>query len=60
MADEPFGRQPQPVHVAITGSEQIDVNYWMNQLMQRAEFKGDSVQKGAGNTFHIYPRAVND
>jgi hypothetical protein len=67
MDDEPFGRQPKPVTVLISG-EQIDVDYWYRDLRRRAEFKGDAtgdiahvtgVDKGA-SCFIIYPRAVND
>jgi hypothetical protein len=57
--DEPFGRQPKPVEVTLIG-EDIDVDYWMSQLMRRAEFKGDMVQLKHGSAFIIYPRAVND
>lgn len=63
MSDEPFGRQPQPVMVEISG-DQPDVDYWRRQLMAKAEFKGDLAQiihTGAGKTgFKIFPRAVND
>jgi hypothetical protein len=63
--DEPFGRQPQPVEVRVSGHE-LDTAYWCRELMRRAEFKGDMVQiisTDAGTevmTFKIYPRAVND
>lgn len=57
--DEPFGRQPQPVTVTIEG-EWPDINYWLRQLSNRAEFKGDMVQSISVNSFKIYPRAVND
>lgn len=60
MSDEPFGRQPKPVSVDLTG-ESIDVEYWCRELMRRAEFKGDLVEKRRDSTgFTIYPRAVND
>lgn len=54
-----FGRQPKPVSVLITGQNE-DVDYWMRELMRRAEFKGDTVQKFGSQKFMIYPRAVND
>lgn len=62
--DNPFGRQPEPVTVRITGDDR-DVTYWLRELMRRAEFKGDMVQTidGTGNrcaAFRIFPRAVND
>lgn len=59
MSDEPFGRQPQPVSVLLTG-DILDVDYWMRQFMQRAEFKGDVAQKRDNFSFVVYPRAVND
>lgn len=58
-SDEPFGRQPEVVTVVLHGDD-IDVNYWMNILATRAEFKGDVVQRMGHSTFKIYPRAVND
>lgn len=57
-----FGRQPKPVTVILDG-EQPDVDYWLRELMRRAEFKGDVAQKqptNVGAAFRIYPRAVND
>ena len=57
-AYEPFGRQPKPVMVQITG-EPEDIDYWMRELARRAGFKGDNVEVFS-NTFTIYPRAVND
>lgn len=67
--DEPFGRQPLPVHVIIDGHEQ-DVYYWERRLKLAAEFKGDLVErKQALNLyayprmearFTIFPRAIND
>lgn len=59
MSDEPFGRQPQPVTIVLTGAP-IDVSYWKQRLMRAAEFKGDMTQNQGLDTFKIYPRAVND
>lgn len=63
---EPFGRQPRPVTVTLSG-EKEDVEYWRRELKRRAEFKGDMTQDfapalapGAPVGFTIYPRAVND
>lgn len=56
---EPFGRQPQPVRVTFEGAT-VDVEYWMRELMQRAEFKGDIAQKTGDRQFTIYPMAVNN
>lgn len=57
--DEPFGRQPQPVVVTLTGESQ-DINYWAQELARRAQFKGDVVVFKHANIFTIHPRAVND
>lgn len=57
--NEPFGRQPKPVLVTLSGDLE-DVQYWKRELMRRAEFKGDLVQGLGAGMFKIYPRAVND
>ncbi len=59
MSDEPFGRQPMPVTVTITG-DQRDVDYWFQALYGRAESHGDTAQRLSDSQFRIYPRAVND
>lgn len=63
MTDEPFGRQPQPVTVQITG-DQRDVDHWQREFVRRVESRGDGAQLsrvGAGAaTIKIFPRAVND
>ncbi len=59
MNNTPFGRQPQPVTVSLTG-EPVDVENWLRNLMRRAESAGDLTQRLSGNSFIIYPRAVND
>jgi len=56
--DEPFGRQPQPVLVAMTGDLR-DVDHYMQILRMAAERTGDNTER-MGNQFKIYPRAVND
>lgn len=56
--NEPFGRQPQPVLVAMTGDLR-DVENYMRILRQAAERSGDNTER-MGNQFKIYPRAVND
>lgn len=58
--DEPFGRQPKPVMVRITGEDMIDVEYWHRALSLRAESHGDMAQRLEPGLFKIYPRAVND
>lgn len=59
MSNEPFGRQPMPVTITITGDD-LDVRYWCDVLRRRSEFKGDSTQELGHGVFKIYPRAVND
>lgn len=59
MSDEPFGRQPQPVHVLLTGDIN-DVDNWRRRLMRHAESTGDNVERRDNYSFTIYPRAVND
>lgn len=64
----PFGRQPRPVTVTITGEHQSDVDYWFRSLSSRAEFAGDMAQELTSHPndpriercFRIHPRAVND
>lgn len=56
---EPFGRQPQPVHMFFTG-EQIDIEYWMRHVIRAVEFKGDITQRIGTSELVLYPRAVND
>lgn len=60
MSDEPFGRQPMPVTVIMTGNP-IDVEYYRNQIISRIEGGSYDVCTVADhNTFTIHPRAVND
>lgn len=60
MADEPFGRQPQPVQIVVTGKEAEDVNFWMRHIKRACEYKGDLVEQQGFTQLRIYPRAVND
>lgn len=61
----PFGRQPKPITITLVG-EREDIEYWGRELMRRAEFKGDSVERQKyledlnEVIFKIYPRAIND
>jgi hypothetical protein len=59
MSDELFSRQPGIVVVTLLG-DQRDIDYWLRELMNRAEFKGDVASRTSINSFSIYPRAVND
>lgn len=58
--DEPFGRQPQPVKIVVTGKEAVDVVYWMRIIKYACEFKGDLIEQQGATQLTIYPRAVND
>jgi len=58
--DDPFPRQPKSVTVSITGDDPRDVEYWVRELLAKAEFKGDSAQRIHPSSFIIHPRAVND
>ncbi len=61
MSDEPFGRQPQPVTVVMTGDSR-DVDYWRRVIMghiERASY-ANCVYNPAKDEFTIYPGAVND
>lgn len=68
MTDEPFGRQPKPVKVVLSGDDAQDVLYWTRRLYRFAEHNGADIQLGNGHhtttsstkEFTIYPRAVND
>lgn len=60
MTDEPFGRQPQPVRVVLTG-DPIDVDHYRSKIIGYIERSSyDTCSKSDPNTFTIYPRAVND
>jgi len=63
MTNEPFGHQPEPVRVIISGTHPDDVTFWKRELMRLAQYKGDNVEEVGtdySNAFTIYPRAVND
>jgi hypothetical protein len=57
---EPFGRQPKPVQIVVTGREAADVVYWVRHIKRACEFKGDLVEQQGSTQLTIYPRAVND
>lgn len=59
---EPFGRQPQPVHVMLAG-EPEDVAVYRHVLVRAINQRhGDNAQISwaCKGMFTIYPRAVND
>jgi hypothetical protein len=60
VTDEPFGRQPQPVQVVVTGKHALDVIYWVRHIKRACEFRGDLVEQQGSTQLTIYPRAVND
>lgn len=57
---EPFGRQPQPVQITVTGKDAADVVYWVRHIKLACEFKGDLVELQGSTQLTVYPRAVND
>lgn len=59
MSDEPFGRQPKPVQVTLTG-EAVDVAFWRQHIKRACEYKGDLVEQWPSGHLTIYPRAIND
>lgn len=60
MADEPFGRQPKPVQIVVTGKEAEDVVFWVRHIKLACEFKGDRVEQHGSTQLTVYPCAVND
>lgn len=63
--NEPFGRQPLPVTITISGTDDRDINEWTRRLIKGCEYKGDMTStirrvKDRTAEFTIYPRAVND
>ena len=60
MSDEPFGRQPQPVRIVVTGNEAADVVFWVRHIKRACEFKDDLVEQQGSAQLIVYPRAVND
>jgi hypothetical protein len=59
MTDEPFGRQPKPVHLTFTG-EDIDIDHYARWIMQVIENGSYANVIREHNTLTIYPGAVND
>jgi hypothetical protein len=57
--NEPFGRQPQPVHVSFSGDLRDCETYIRNitSYIERSSY--DTVSR-MGNQIIIHPRAVND
>ena len=56
--NEPFGRQPQPVTVILSGDPR-DVDHFITILQNAAERDGGLTERRV-SSFKIYPRAVND
>lgn len=56
--NEPFGRQPEVVHVTFTGDLR-DVDAYIRKISRYIEAQGDNVER-MGNQIRIYPRAVNE
>ena len=63
MTNEPFGRQPKPTIVTITGGDDIDRQQMASDLYRYLNGRIDLVeQSGQPNAqiIRCYPRAVND
>ncbi len=63
MNDEPFGRQPQPFIVTITGGEAIDRDTAAHNIAAFLDRYIDIVERSHRVNEEIircYPRAVND
>lgn len=56
--DEPFGRQPMPVTVTVTG-DPVDAVYYKT-ILQRYVMRVEDVMSLDSTSFRIFPRAVND
>lgn len=59
MTDTPFGRQPLPVTVNISGEDE-DIRFWKQKFKLVAENTSAQTVNLTFETFKIYPRAVND
>ncbi len=61
MTEEPFGRQPQPVKVVMTGDAR-DVEYYRRLIMRVIENGSydNCVYNPSEDLFTIYPGAVNE
>jgi hypothetical protein len=59
MTDEPFGRQPQPVHISATGDLR-DVDHYLSKIASWIERSSYDTVTRMGNQIIIHPRAVND
>lgn len=63
MSDEPFGRQPLPTIVTITGGDDIDRQQMAADLYRYLNGRIDLVERSGRPNEQIircYPRAVND
>lgn len=59
MIEEPFGRQPEPVTITLSGHP-LDVEYWKSIMIRMLNYHYDEVHDVAPDAFKIFPRAVND
>jgi hypothetical protein len=63
MTDEPFGRQPKPVSITITGGDPIDRSQMSAMLSRWLVHRIDLIQNYTtpeGEIINCYPGAVND
>lgn len=60
MTDEPFGRQPEPVTITLSGHP-LDVEYYKSILMRLVRQRSyDNTMDIAEGAFKILPQAVNE
>lgn len=63
MNDEPFGRQPKPTTITITGGDDVDRQQMSFTLYRYLVNQIDLVERSGSPMAQIircYPRAVND
>lgn len=63
MTDEPFGRQPKPVDVTITGGDRVDREMWRNRISGFLRHQPCAILFGSSEQEEIIaisPDAIND
>jgi hypothetical protein len=60
MPDEPFGRQPKPVHLTFDGDPRdiAEIMSRIKNIIERGSY--DIVTRNGPNALIIHPHAVND
>jgi len=54
-------KQSRAVLVTVSGTDRVEVDYWIRKLREKAEFKGDNIERNkptnaCTQSFWIYPR----